>query len=197
MIFKRWEIFKQMKWMRQENFSKSCSGFTLVEVMTVIAIMGIMAATSISLLIKAEPRARKAARELMGDMQTTRISAIKTNQDWAIVFDPAACTYYICSDRGTDNVWSTITASNTIEKTVCFTAYGKGVQFGSGIAATSMSGGAFGDGVSYNSNVLTFNSRGTCSSGYVYLFYGQASYAVGTLSTGIVRIRHWSGGSWR
>jgi prepilin-type N-terminal cleavage/methylation domain-containing protein len=185
-----------MKWMRQENFSKSFSGFTLVEVMTVIAIMGIMAATSITMLIKAEPRARKVARELMGDMQTTRISAIKTNQDWAIVFIPATSTYYICSDRGSDNVWSTIIASNTIKKTVSFTNYGA-VQFGSGIANASMSGGAFGDGVSYNSNVLTFNSRGTCSSGYVYLFYGDASYAVGTLSTGIVRIRRWSNGGWR
>ncbi len=186
-----------MKWMRQKSFLKSFSGFTLVEVMTVIAIMGIMAATSISILIKAEPRARKAARELMGDMQMTRISAIKKNQDWAIVFHPATSTYYICSDRGSDNVWSTIIASNTIEKTVSFTNYGAGVQYGGGIATASMSGGAFGDGATYNSNVLTFNSRGTCSSGYVYIFYGDASYVVGTLSTGIVRIRRWSAGGWR
>ena len=186
-----------MKWNRQDVFFKPSWGFTLVEVLTVIAIMGVMAATSITMLIKAEPRARKVARELMGDMQATRISAIKANQDWAIVFTPAARTYYICSDRGSDNAWSTIIASNTIEKTVSFINYGAGVQFGSGTADSSMSGGAFGDGVSYNTNVLTFNSRGTCSSGYVYLFYGDASYVVGTLSTGIVRIRRWSNGGWR
>ena len=107
-----------MKWIRRDIFLKLSSGFTLLEVMTVIAIMGILAATSITMMDKSEPRARKAARELMGDMQATRISAIKNNQDWAIVFHPATRTYYICSDRGADNVWSTIIGSNTIEKTI-------------------------------------------------------------------------------
>lgn len=168
-----------------------------MEMMTVIAIIGVMAAISIPMLINSEHRSSKAARELMGDMQKARMSAIRNNQDWAIVFDPATNNYYVCSDRGADNVWSTVIGSNTIEKTVSFTDYAAGIQYGSGIATATMSGGAFGDGVTYNSNVLTFNSRGTCSSGYVYIFYSDASYAVGTLSTGIVRIRRWTGGAWR
>jgi len=167
-----------------------------MELLTVIAIIGITAAIGIPMMLNSEHRSSKAARELMGNMQQTRMSAIKDNQDWAIVFDPATNNYYICSDRGADNVWSA-TGDNTIEKTVNFTGYDTGVQYGSGTATATISGGAFGDGVTYNSNVLTFNSRGTCSSGYVYLFYGDASYAVGTLSTGIVRIRRWTGGAWR
>ena len=181
-------------------FSKFQSGFSLMEMMTVIAIIGIMSAVSIPRLLNPENKARKAARELMGDMQRTRMSAISNNQDWAIVFDTVTDNYYICSDRGADNVWSTVLASNTIEKTISFTNYAAGIQYGHGSATTNATsgGGAFPvDDVSYGSNVLTFNSRGTCSSGWVYLSYGDANYAVGTLSTGIIRIRQWVGGAWR
>ena len=136
----------------------------------------------------------------MADMHKTRMSAIKRNQDWALVFDPGANLYYICSDPGADGVWSTVTGSNTVEKTVTFTGYAAGIQYGNGVATTNanVGGGAFPAGfVSYNSNVLTFNPRGTCSSGYVYIFYEDASYAIGTLSTGIIRLKTWVGGAWR
>jgi prepilin-type N-terminal cleavage/methylation domain-containing protein len=189
-----------MKWMTKYNFLKFQSGFSLMELMTVIGIIGIMAAIGIPKLTNSEHRSSKAARELMGNIQQTRMSAIKDNQEWAVVFDPATNNYYICSDRGGDNAWSAI-GDNTIEKTGSFTGYGAGVQYGSGIATAKVfddldPSGAFGTGVTYNSNVLTFNSRGTCSAGYVYLFYGDASYAVGTLLTGIVKLRRWSGGGW-
>jgi type II secretion system protein H len=175
------------------------SGFTLVELMVVIAILGIVGAIALPALINPENKARKAARELMGDMQLARMSAIKTNQDHAVVFDTATNSYSICSDPGADNVWSTI-ADNITGKTVTFTDYAAGINYGNGMATTNATagGGPFpADFVSYNSNVLTFNPRGTCSAGYVYLFYGNATYAVGTLSTGIVKIYRWSGGAWR
>ncbi len=167
-----------------------------MEMITVLGIIGVLTAVSIPMLNNPVHRARKVARELTGDMQQTRMSAIKDNRDWAIVFDTGNKVYHICSDRGADNVWSA-TGDNAIEKTISFTGYAAGLQYGSGIATISVSGGSFGDGVTYNSNVLTFNPRGTCSSGYVYIFYSNFSYAVGTLSTGIVRIRAWSKGGWR
>ena len=175
------------------------SGFTLVELMVVIAILGIVGAIALPALINPENKARKAAREMMGDMQLARMSAIKTNKRHAIVFDTVANSYSICSDPGADNVWSTL-ADNTTGKTVMFTDYAAGISYGNGVAATNatVGGGPFpADFVSYNFNVLTFNPRGTCSAGYVYLFYGNSSYAVGTLSTGIVKIYRWSGGAWR
>jgi len=183
----------------KNTLSMKFSGFTLVELMVVIAILGILGAVALPALISPENKARKAAREMMGDMQLARISAIKTNQDHAIVFDTVSNSYSICSDPGADNVWSTI-ADNTMGKTVTFTSYAAGINYGNGIATTNatVGGGAFpADFVSYSANVLTFNPRGTCSAGYVYLFYGDASYAVGTLSTGIVKIYRWSGGAWR
>ncbi len=165
-----------------------------MELMVVIAIIAVVSAFSIPALINPENKVRKAARELMGDMQQTRMSAIKDNQDYAIVFRVANGDYLICSDAGVDNVWWA-TADNTIVKTVSFTNYGAGIQYGNGTAVNPI-GVNFSGGVSYISDVVTFNSQGTCSAGYVYIFYGNATYAVGTLSTGIVRVFRWINGGW-
>ena len=187
-----------MRLTNKQIFPKSQSGFSLMELMIVIAIIGLLSAISIPRLFNPEHKASKAARELMGDMQWTRISAIKSNQNWAIVFVPGNNNYLICSDSGGDD-WAS-TGNNTIEKTISFATSAAGVQYGAGIATAPMDATPFGDGVTYNiggdPNVLTFDPGGICPLGYVYLFYGEASYAVGTLTTGIVRIRRWSGGAW-
>jgi prepilin-type N-terminal cleavage/methylation domain-containing protein len=188
-----------MRLLIRQYLPENNSGFTMVELIVVIGILGILSAVSLPALINPEHKARKAARELAGDMQQTRMSAIKENRNWAIVFDPANNRYLICSDPGPDNVWSA-TADNIIKKTVNFTNYAAGIQYGNGVATTNatIGGGAFPVGfVSYTANVLTFNPRGTCSAGYVYLTYGDSSYAIGTLSTGIVRVKRWSGGDWK
>ncbi len=190
---------KSKKEIKTNPYIKKNYGFTLIELMVVVAILGIMGAITLPALINPENKSKKAARELMGDMQWARMSAIKTNVDHAVIFNTAANSYSICSDPGADNVWSTI-ADNTTIKTVAFSGYTAGVNYGNGVATTNatVGGGPFpADFVSYNSDVLTFNPQGTCSAGYVYLFYGDASYAVGTLTTGLVKIFRWSGGAWR
>ncbi|MCA1795022.1 MAG: GspH/FimT family pseudopilin [Desulfobacteraceae bacterium] len=188
-----------MKSLIRQYLPENNSGFTLVELIVVIGILGILSAVSLPALINPEHKARKAARELMGDMQQTRMSAIKENKKWAIVFDPANNRYLICSDKGSDGVWSA-TADNVVKKTVRFADSAAGVKYGGGDAVTDATDDMDpfpADFVSYSPNVLTFNSRGTCSAGYVYLTYGNVSYAIGTLSTGLIRIKRWTGSSWK
>ncbi len=178
---------------------KEKTGFTLMELMVVVAIIGLLAAISIPMLLNPEHRVRTVARQIMGDMQGTRMAAIKNNENWAIVFEPDNLRYLVCSDRGKDNSWSK-TEDNTIVKTVVFSTHVSGVKYGHGQATfdATLDKKAFpADDISYSPNVLTFNPRGSCQSGWVYIDYKGVSYAVGTLSTGIVRIRRWYSGDWQ
>ena len=181
---------------------KYCSqpkGFSLMELMIVIAIIGIVSTIAIPnfLSYRSDSRLRGAVRELVGDMQKTRISAVKNNETWAIVFDTANNRYVICSENGADDDWTTL-GDNVQEKTVRFSGYKAGITYGKGSAGTPI-GGTFGDFVTYPSpnNVLTFNSTGVGNSGYVYLTNNSGgSYGVGTLTSGIVILRRWNGSAW-
>ena len=170
-----------------------------MELMIVVAIIGVTAAIAVPVMLNPIHKVKKAARELMGDMQGTKLGALRSNTDWAIVFDTANNRYLVCSDRGGDNTWSN-TADNTIVKTVDFSDHTSGVSYGAGAAtfdATVDQDPLPADFVSYNANVLTFNALGSCNSGFIYLDYNNSAFAVGTLSTGIVRIRHWNNGAWQ
>lgn len=179
------------------------SGFTLVELILVLAIMGIFLSIGIPQFLHRLPnvRLRAAVRDLYSQMQNSKINAIKNNADWAIVFIPARNRYLVCSGPGPDGSWSS-PEDNTIVTQVDLSSYGSGIQFGHGTIADhhSVSHNAFPvDNVSYNGNVLTFNPLTSCSAGYAYLENQQhlAVYAVGTLSSGAIRILNWTGTAWK
>ena len=182
---------------------KSRAGFTLAELLIALALMGIVTFIAINQILKMLPnmRLRAAVRELYGQMQNTKMKAIKNNCDWAIVFDPENKRYLVCSSKGPDGSWST-TADNTIATPIYLSAHGNGIRFGHGLidGPHSVSHSLFpAEEVSYLHKVLVFNPMGTSSSGYVYLEneeYRQ-TYAVGTLASGSIRILSWTGSTWR
>ncbi len=180
------------------------SGFTLVELMIVIGVAAVIMAFAIPGVLNWIPdyRLKGGANDLFSNLQWAKLNAVKANKDWAVVFDTANGVYYICSDKG-DNSWSTVlgAGANTVERTVDFAQYESGVGYGSGSATTNATtgGGALpGDNVSYNFNILTFNSRGTCSGGYVYLDNNNNSlaFAVGTRVSGVILMHRWTGSGW-
>lgn len=172
------------------------SGFTVIELIIVIVVLGILTAVGVPNFLSWLPknRLKSAARDLYSNMQLAKLSAIKNNADWAIVFNKAADQYQVCSGRGPDDSWGG--TDNIVVKTVVLNNYGSGVAYGHGNAAPI--GSTFGDEITFSNNVAVMNSRGTGNAGYVYLENSSAaaSYGIGKRTNGLTVLRRWNGANW-
>ena len=161
------------------------SGFTLIEIMVVIAIIGTLSMIALPNFIGSRNNSmlKSAARDILGDINKIKMNAIKDNKAWSINF--ISDGYQI---QGPVNVVKTIKFNNNKSGVI----YGKG-------SATIAIGANFGspDFITYNGNTLTFNSRGTCNSGYIYLTNKQGTvFGIGTLASGITIFKQWMGSNW-
>lgn len=165
-----------------------CKGFSLLELLFVLCIAGILAtiATPVFSTWIPDYRLRGMAKGLYADMHLAKMRSIKENDIYKIVFV-----------TGGNDSYSFKKADGTIEKTVLFNqdTSDSSISFGCGDAtkdATKSGGSPPSDGVSYAGKAVTFNPRGTGTSGYVYLTNRKSSsYAIGTLSSGVIHIKKW------
>jgi len=83
---------------------KKQSGFTLIEMMIVLAVLAIMAAIAIPNFMSLLPgmRLNGAARQVMGDLMAARMKAVKLNQRTKVFFDTSG--YEICNDADNSGI---------------------------------------------------------------------------------------------
>ena len=132
-------------------------GFSLVELMIGLVIIAIMTAVAVPAVVNWLPgyRLKSAARDLFGNMQQARLTAVRRNAPCAVVFNAGTNSYFVCQDSGADGNWSTIN-DNTVIKSVDLTELAGNIRYGSAAATDPLPVGAGG----VWDNFITFSSAG-------------------------------------
>jgi prepilin-type N-terminal cleavage/methylation domain-containing protein len=184
---------------------KSTEGFSLVEVMTVIAIIGIITAIALPTYISGMPhrRLKSAARDLYGAMQQARLLAVKKNHPVHVCFNTGADSYFL-DDDGDLNLCDTPPVKQIDLKEKYYD-----VQFGRGDAPSSKPAlGAFDINLA---PYITFLPAGTAQfetengPNAVYIENitspsekEKESFAVAVMDSGAVKISWYDGkGNWK
>jgi prepilin-type N-terminal cleavage/methylation domain-containing protein len=179
--------------------TKRSSGFTLIELMVVIALLAFLGAMAGRSMFDvnswlANYRLKAAARELSLNLQKARMKAIQENRVWKVVFNTDNNTYKLQYNAGTSATpnW---TDSDGSEVNLAV-QYPSGVKYGLG-SATAGVDGSEGE-VTFNTTEtypeVVFSYTGAANqTGYCHLYNKQnASCAVGVMATGNVIVKKWN-----
>lgn len=171
---------------------RNAAGFTLMELMVVLAILGVLSAVSIPAFVRQIPkyRLKSAARELTSQLRRMRYEAVRGKKNVTMVFDQDA---NCCRLKG-----RVVPDAGSFAR-----QYGNGIGFGFGIATkTAAAGGGHlpAHSITFQGNPrhVTFNSRGLSNAGSIYLCNDRGDACCVVVNTaGRIRLRRWHGTNWR
>jgi prepilin-type N-terminal cleavage/methylation domain-containing protein len=176
------------------RMTKNSQGVTLVELMIVVAVIGIMATITAPSLVSGLPtyRIKAAVRDCTTQLRNARSLAIKDKRDVVVSFDPDK-DFYVVDGRK-------FPLAGSLEE-----KYGSGVRFGSGAATTGVNDESIpSDGISLNDGSLTFTSRGMAdfgvgaANGAIYFTNNREdAYAITLNVAGAVTLRRWRVNEWK
>jgi len=194
------------------------SGFTLIEMLVVIAIAGILAISVVFTMNSGASKVRGAAFRLRGDINLARAEAVNRNADVLVEFLTGVPQgYRICiDDPASTNINQCGDATDTPIKSVTFAA---GVRYynqafaapdGPGVEVDGVTAwGAADDGIRGfgGNNFLIYQNNGTVNSaGTVYIYYTDPNnpgniqagpFAVNITTIGRVKLLRWQNAAWR
>jgi|GEM_PF-1164030 len=131
------------------------NGFTLIEAMVVVAVLGIVATIGTTVLLANLPnmRLKSSTRDIFSAMMQTKAEAIRRGESVTLLFNTLANTYTMFLDRGSgiaaNNDNNAVDAGETV--LVAATRLPDRVTFDPGVDV---------DGVSFTNNALIFSPRG-------------------------------------
>lgn len=162
--------------------TSSCSGFTLVELLTVLAIAGIIAALAFSAFSStySEVCLKCVMCDLGGMIHEAKQNALDSRY-YAIGFDPDHGTIKLITGRGEDGKWNT--ADDEVKRSIRLKDKGGGLGFGYGGCGPVPDLAATKSGTTFKSNTLVCNPQLTGNPGTVYIRSGNGSAMALTMNT--------------
>ena len=185
-------------------------GFTLVELMVVVAITAIIAGFTVAEINSTSYKLKSAARTLRAKMQKAKLLAVKENCNVYVDFDldgggTIDSFYTLWRDLNNNGTYDApeLIETVTLPNNISFGAVASGDGGPNRSASNTGSTAPTTNIVSFSGDSIRFSPQGTGSPGWAYLHApnkdSSGTYAVGSNNVGRIQSRYWvtNGGDWR
>lgn len=184
------------------------SGYTLIELMMVVAITAIIAGITMSSINSTSHKLRGTAQALRAKMQQAKLLAIKENCNVFVDFDTSNDNYTLWRDLNNNGSYDTgapeLIETVPLPNDISFGAVANGDGGPDRNASNSTPHTAPTTNiVSFSGDRVRFSPQGTGSNGWAYLHApnndASGTHAAGSNNVGRIQSRYWvtGGGNWR